>query len=109
MNKRETSELESQIILWKQKAPSPPLVSIQHIYVNFTDQEASLDNLLLEYFWSDTLYFQYLSKDNEHIEDRVRGHNSRSVARDTISRESGGERATDTRMHLSPRETLACL
>jgi hypothetical protein len=36
---RETNELASQII------------------VDFTDQEASLDILLLESFWSDTLFF----------------------------------------------------
>jgi hypothetical protein len=67
IKKRETNELESQNILWKQEVPSPPPPVANHIYVDFKDQEASLDNLLLESAWSDALYLKYILKDNKNI------------------------------------------
>jgi hypothetical protein len=73
--------------------PPPPWFPTTLFEVHFTNQEASLDTLLLESFKSDTLYFQWLYEDNEIVKLRVRGQNSKrvvdreAIVRDLLPRE----------------------
>jgi hypothetical protein len=66
-------------------------------------REASLANLLLESFGSDKVSLKYLYRENDNVEQRVRGQNGKRIDRDAISREA------NMRMHISPRETHACI
>jgi hypothetical protein len=83
--KKRTNDLASQKILWEQKVPGtwfPTTYMLGRFY-------GSIDNLLLESFGSDILYFKYIYTNHEkHVEERARGQNSRSVDRDAISRKS---------------------
>jgi hypothetical protein len=72
--------------------------------VNFMEQEASLDNLLLESSGSDRHCFQCLRKDDENAEHGVRGIISDKSAETRHDESHRDESDADTRMRVFHHE-----